>query len=125
MRGGSEESHPTNEVGDPEGKKAPGEAGDKSTEGKKGKRARFRQRVSLRRAGNSKPKLSTSKLSKPKVPKGADDLRFRAVTRLRAIGYWIQEKAQIAWRWLRRAGAALSQWWSKRSRSSIAPTWDR
>ena len=118
MRGGSEESHPTNEVGDPEGKKAPGEAGDKSTEGKKGKRARFRQRVSLRRPGISKPKLSTSKLSKPKVPKGADDLRFRAVTRLRAIGYWIQEKAQIAWRWLRRAGAALGQWWSKRSRGT-------
>jgi hypothetical protein len=108
----------TPEPGGSEGKKAPGDTGDKSTEGKKRKRARFRRRVSLPRPSIPKPKISRPKLSKPKVPKGADDLRFRTVTRLRAIGYWLREKAQAAWRWLKQAGSALAYWWSKRSRAT-------
>lgn len=116
MRGGSERSHPTNEVGDSEGKKALGETGDKSTEGKKRKRARFRRRVSLPRP--SLPKTKTPKFMRPKLPEGGGDLQFRFVTRLRAVGYWMREKAQIAWRWLRRAASALAYWWSKRSRGT-------
>jgi hypothetical protein len=108
MRGDSERSHPINEAGDSEGKKAPGETGDKSMEGKKRRRARFRRRFSLPRPSIPKPKLSR--------PEGTEDLRFRAVTRLRAVGYWGREKAQAAWRWLRQAASALAYWWSKRSR---------
>src|SRR4051812_27157716 len=104
MRWGSEGSHPTNEVGDSEGKKALDETGEESTEGKKRKRARFRRRVSLPRP--SLPKRKTPKLAPPKLPQGAGDLRFRFVTRLRISGYWLREKAQIVWRWLRRAAAA-------------------
>ena len=33
---------------------------------------------------------------------------FRFVTRLRAVGYWLREKGQIAWRWIKRAGGALA-----------------
>ena len=104
------------EPGDSEGKKAPGETGDKSTEGTRRKRARFRRRISLPRP--SIPKPSRPKLPKPKVPKGAGDLRFRLVTRLRVIGYWLREKAQVVWRWTKQAGTALAYWWSKRSRGT-------
>ncbi len=107
-RGGSDRSHPINEVGDSEGKKAPGKAGETSKEGKKRRRARFRRRVSLPR-----PSLPT-----PKMPKGAGDLWFRLVTRLRAVGYWLREKAQVAWRWLKQAASAVAYWWSKRSRAT-------
>jgi hypothetical protein len=90
------------EPGDSEGKKAPGDTGDKSVEGKERKGARFRRRLS----------------AKPKMPDGAGNAWFRLVTRLRAMGYWIREKAQIVWRWLRRAASALAYWWSKRSRAT-------
>src|SRR3954452_11545213 len=113
MRGGSEGSHPANEVGDSEGKKALDETGEESTEGKKRKRARFRRRVSLPRP--SLPKTKTPKLARPKLPEGTGDLRFRFVTRLRAVGYWVREKAQFLWKWIKRAAAALAYWWSKRS----------
>ncbi len=103
------------ESGDSEGGKALGEAGDKSQEGKRRKRARFRRRVSLPRPSVPKPK--TPKVSPPKMPKGGD-LRFRAVTRLRAIGYWIREKAQFLWKWIRQVASALVYWWSKRSRAT-------
>jgi hypothetical protein len=43
------------------------------------------------------------------------DAWFRFNTRLRAIGYWLREKATIAWRWLKQAAGALSYWWSRRS----------
>jgi uncharacterized protein DUF3352 len=46
------------------------------------------------------------------------DAWFRFVTRLRAVGYWLREKVTIAWRWAKRAGADLSEWWSKRSRAA-------
>ncbi len=104
------------EPGDSEGKKAPGETGEKSEEGKKRKRARFRRRVSLPRPGLPKPKLP--KVSRPRVPKGAGDLRFRFVTRMRAVGYWLREKAQVVWAWLKQAASAIAYWWSKRSRST-------
>lgn len=104
------------EAGDSEGRKAPGETGDKSTKGKKRKRARFRRRISLPRP--SIPTPSRPKLPKPKVPDGADDLRFRLVTRLRAIGYWLREKSQVVWRWIKQAATALAYWWSKRSRGT-------
>lgn len=101
------------EPGDSEGKKASGETGDKSKEGKKHKPARFRRRVSLPRPSISKPSLS-----KPKVPDGAGDLWFRFVTRLRAVAYWLREKAQVAWRWIKQAAAAVAYWWSRRSRGT-------
>ena len=50
------------------------------------------------------------------MPKRASDLRFRLVTRLRAIGYWLREKARVVGRWLVRAGEAIAFWWSKRTR---------
>ena len=85
-RGGSEGSHPINEAGDPEGGKVPGEAGDTTEQEKKPRRARL------------------------------DDAWFRFTTRLRAIGYWLREKAGIAWRWLKQAAEELGYWWSRRSR---------
>ena len=116
MKGSSEGSHLTNETGDQEGKNALGEAGEEGKEGEKGKRARFRRRISLPRPSVPKPKAP--KISGPKMPKGAGDLRFRTVTRLRAIGYWLREKAQAVWRWLKQVAAAVVYWWSKRSRAS-------
>ena len=121
LRGDSEWSHPTNEAGDSEGKKAPGETGDKPQEAKKNKRGRFRRRVSLPRPSMSKPKLpkpSRPELPKPKVPDGAGDLWFRLVTRLRAIGYWLKEKWQVVRLWIKQAAAAVAYWWSKRSRAA-------
>jgi uncharacterized Zn-binding protein involved in type VI secretion len=107
-------SHP--EPGDAEGGKAPGETGDKSQEGKKRKRARFRRRFSLPRPSVAKPKAP--KISPPTMPKGPKDLRFRAVTRLRAAGYWLREKAQVVWKWIKQVATALAYWWSKRSRGT-------
>ena len=85
-RGGSEGSHPTNEAGDPEGGKTRGEAGDTTEQEKKPRRAQL------------------------------NDAWFRFTTRLRAIGYWLREKAGIAWRWLKQAAEGLGYWWSRRSR---------
>src|SRR3954449_1144080 len=123
MRGDSEWSHPANQVGDAEGKKAPGETGDKPQEGKKRKRARFRRRLSLRRPKVSEPKVpkprrSRPEMPSPKMPEGADDLSFRLNTRLRAMGYWLREKGRVVWRWTRQAAGAVAYWWSKRSRAA-------
>lgn len=106
----------TPEPGEPEGKKAPDQTREKSKEGKKRKRARFRRRVSLPRP--SLPSIARPKLPKPSAPKGAGDLRFLLATRLRALGYWLREKAQAAWRWIKQVAAALAYWWSKRSRTT-------
>jgi hypothetical protein len=43
---------------------------------------------------------------------------FRFVTRLRAIRYWTREKAQIVWRAVGRAAAAVPYWWSRRSQAT-------
>jgi hypothetical protein len=118
----------TPEPGGSEGKNAPGETGDKSQEGKKRRRARFRRRFSLPtlirtgRAGArpriKKPKVPKVSMPKPKAPEGTGDLWFRFVTRMRAIGYWLREKGQVVWRWLKQAGAAITYWWSKRSHAT-------
>src|SRR5215212_2331682 len=107
----------TPQPGDPGGGKAPNEAGSKSEEGKKGRRARFRRRLALPRPSVRRPRLPRPRLRrrkekpaevvapwapKPK-PKPPGDLRFRLVTRLRAIRYWVREKTQSAWRRPRRA----------------------
>src|SRR5262249_33900597 len=63
------------------------------------------------------PKLKRPSMPKVKPPKLPGDLWFRFVTRLRAMGYWLREKAQITWRWLRRAAVAAAYWWSMRSRA--------
>ena len=117
---------------------ASSEADSKSTKGKKIRRARFRRRTSLprpslrrsrlRRPKALPPKPSQRRIPKPKVPKPrvrrsklpetAGDLRFRFVTRLRAIGYWLREKNQAAWRRLERAGGSIADWWSKPSRGT-------
>ena len=100
-------------VATPRARRPPEKTGDKSKEGKKRKPARFRRRVSLPR-----PSISRPSLSKPKVPEGAGDLWFRFVTRLRAVAYWLREKAQVAWRWIKQAATAVDYWWSKRSRGT-------
>ena len=108
----------TSQPGDPGGKKAPGETGDKSEEGKERRRARFRRRLSL-------PRPKAAEARTPEAAEGgaaqAED-RGRSLvpvaTRLRAIGYWLREKAQIGWRWFKQVGSALAYWWSKRSRAT-------
>jgi hypothetical protein len=103
----------TPEPGDSGGTKAPEEPGDKSKVGKARRRARFRRRVSLPR-----PSLPKPDLAKPKLPKGGGDLWFRLVTRLRAMGYWLREKARGLWRLTTQVGAAIAYWWSRRSRAT-------
>jgi hypothetical protein len=106
-------------VGDPWGRKDPGETGSQSPPEKQRRHARFRRRFAL-------PKLPRPGLSRPerpklgplKVPKPSEDLRFRFVTRLRAIRYWLREKGQASGRGLRRAGRAIAYWWSRRSRAT-------
>ncbi len=70
------------------------------------KRKRLRKRLKLPK------RLKRSK--KPKPPKPPRDLWFRFVTRIRAVGYWIREKAQIVSKTLRSgvqtAWGALKSW---------------
>lgn len=83
------------------------------------------KRPKLKRLKLKRPKLkrrdrpskaATSKAKKPvKAPE--DDLWFRITTRIKAVGYWIREKAQIAWRLLKRAGEWAADLWLKRSTS--------
>jgi Protein of unknown function (DUF3352) len=125
------------------GEEASSEAGSKSEEDKEGRRARFLHRLSLarpklrlprpplRRGGPSAaspppvvppptgPEPTPPEGSKPpEEPKGSRELLFRAKTRLRAIGYWLREKGQVAWRGLKRARGATAAWWSTRSRGT-------
>ena len=46
------------------------------------------------------------------------ELAFSARTRLRAMGYWLREKAQIAWPRVKQGGGKRSHWWSRRSRGT-------
>ena len=62
---------------------------------------------------------------KEEEPKRSSELAFRARTRLRAAGYWLREKGQVAWKGLKRGGAetaaggrAAGKWWSGRSRGT-------
>jgi hypothetical protein len=65
-----------------------------------------------------KPPVSLDPPQEEKKPKRSSELAFRARTRLRAIRYWLREKAQIAWRWLKRTLASCVAWWSRRSRGT-------
>jgi hypothetical protein len=72
----------------------------------------------MRRPKLRRPKLPHPRrpsLPKPKLP---GDLWFRFKTRIRAIFYWIREKAQIAGRALRRGAEAPIVWWARRSRAT-------
>lgn len=56
-------------------------------------------------------------LPKPK-PQPPSELRFRIVTRLRAIRYWLREKREVAGRGIRRAAQGIAHWWARRSRGT-------
>ena len=90
-RGGSDRSDPVNEAG--------GSGSGKASE-------------------ESRPQATRPTLPGPNAPKRGDELRFRLVTRLHAIRYWLREKWQVVWRWLRRAGAGVADWWSRRSQAN-------
>ena len=79
------------------------------------KRLRSPRSFSLRR---SPKKPAPPKGAKPKKTKKdpADDLWFRLSTRVRAVGYWIREKAQAAGKRLGAAGEWVADLWLKRSR---------
>jgi uncharacterized protein DUF3352 len=72
------------------------------------------RRPKLRRPTLPRPRR-LRRPSLPKPPRPPGDLWFRFITRIRAIFYWIREKAQIAGRALRRAGEATVDWWATRS----------
>jgi Protein of unknown function (DUF3352) len=119
----------TSEAGGPGGEDAPDEAGAKSSNGEQSRLARLRRRLSPRRGEPSPPPPTQpevpSSLAPPQEekeqeekPKRSSELAFRAKTRLRAMGYWLREKAQIAWRWLKGIVASSVAWWSRRSRGT-------
>ena len=115
----------TPEAGGPGGEDAPSEAGANSNDGEESRLARLRRRLSPRRSEPSpptpappKPPVSPEPPQEEKKPKRSGELAFRARTRLRAIRYWLREKAQIAWRWLKRTLASCVAWWSRRSRGT-------
>ena len=101
--------------------------------------ARLRRRLSpwssAPPAGESAPPGPTSPAAPPPAepdaqgteeePKRSKELAFRTRTRLRATGYWLGEKRQIAGRGLKRGGAGVAAgarsfgaWWSRRSRGT-------
>ena len=136
----------TPEAGGPGGGNAPSEAGPKSQDGEETERGGLRRRLSerLRRRkpetseSTSAPESPSALESPPpeplfsldppeeeKKPKRSSELTFRAKTRFQAIGYWLGEKRQLAWRGLQRGGAATAAgarsagaWWSRRSRGT-------
>ena len=136
----------TPEAGGPGGEDASSEAGAKSNDGEESRLARLRRRLSPRRSEPSGPETppagqASTESAEPPLPEGpapaptkplfsldppeeekkpnrSSELAFRAKTRLRAIGYWLREKGQIAWRWLKRASAESAAWWSRRSRGT-------
>jgi hypothetical protein len=136
----------TPEAGGPGGEEASTEAGADSKDAKESRLTRLRRRLSPGRGEESTPSTPPADPARPesrepflpqgqvpsppkplfsleppeeeKKPKRSSELAFRAKTRLRAIGYWLREKGQIAWRHLGRAGAASAAWWSRRSRGS-------
>ncbi len=72
-----------------------------------------------------KPLFSLEPPEEEKKPGRSSELAFRARTRVRAAGYWLREKGQIAQRGLKRGGAATAAgarstgaWWSRRSRGT-------
>jgi hypothetical protein len=134
------------------GADAPNEAGDTSKDAKEPRLARLRRRLS--RKGEDEPSGDSESAERPPSREGAlfpqgkapsppeplasldppekekesgdwSEWAFRARTRFQAMGYWLREKGQIAWRELRRGGAATLagarsawDWWSRRSRGT-------
>jgi hypothetical protein len=107
--------------------------------GEESRLTRLRRRLSPRRgeptppesppeepeAPPTKPLFSLEPPEEEKKPGRSSELAFRARTRLRAVGYWLREKGQIASRGLKRGGAATATgarstgaWWSRRSRGT-------
>jgi hypothetical protein len=107
--------------------------------GEESRLTRLRRRLSPRRgeptppesppeepeAPPTKPLFSLEPPEEEKKPGRSSELAFRARTRLRAVGYWLREKGQIASRGLKRGGAATAAgarstgaWWSRRSRGT-------
>ncbi|HEY6655141.1 MAG TPA: DUF3352 domain-containing protein [Solirubrobacterales bacterium] len=135
----------TPEAGGPGGEDSSSEAGAKSNDGEESRLARLRRRLSPRRTEPSAPEnppagQASTESAEPPLPEGpapaptkplfsldppeeekpkrSSELAFRAKTRLRAIGYWLREKGQVAWRWLKQAAAESAAWWSRRSRGT-------
>lgn len=100
--------------------------GKKGQKGKKGRSGRrFWSRGDKPKAAakpKKAPKAKAKEKGKPKKKKSTTNLWFRVSTRVRAVGYWIREKAQAAWRGLRSAAAvavaAVVAFWKRRSRRS-------
>ena len=111
--------------------------------GEESRFARLRRRLSPRRHEPTAPESPPeSPLEEPEAPPTkplfsleppeeekklgrSSELAFRARTRLRAVGYWLREKEQIASRGLKRGGATAAAgarstgaWWSGRSRGT-------
>lgn len=110
--------------------------GANSMKGKERRTARLRRRLArLRPPSLRRPRFPRQRLRRPKPPitpppspstpftpppptTPQRDRWFRFVTRLRAIGHWIREKARVTGRGLRRGADGVAYWWSKRSRAT-------
>lgn len=68
-------------------------------------------------------RLRLPKVQSPKPPKGRSDLWFRFVTRLKAIGYWLREKAQALRGLSKRGAERAAHWWSRQSREARISTY--
>jgi hypothetical protein len=136
-RGRSDRSHPINEAGGPGGEDASSESGGKSNDGKESRLARLRRKLSPWVTPSPpadqpppaeparKPLFSLEPPEEEKEPKRRRELGFRARTRMRAMGYWLQEKGRNGRRRLKQTGAAIGggarsagSWWSRRSRGT-------
>ena len=106
MQPAAEEERTTDEIpaatpkADRKAKKKAKKADKKAKKKEKAKRKKGKRKRRLRLPG------------RPELP---DDLWFRFVTRLRAIYYWLREKAQHAWARLRGAGQRVQAFWERRS----------
>jgi Protein of unknown function (DUF3352) len=115
---------------DPKAARKPAAAKRATARGKARAASSSKAKAPAKPAPSSKPvrkQPSTSKRpAKPKraaKPKQAKkprkdpsrDLWFRFSTRVRAVGYWVREKSQVAGRGLRSAGQWAADFWAKRS----------
>ena len=65
-----------------------------------------------------KPLFSLDPPEEEKKPSGLSELALTARTRLRALGDWLREKAQIAWPRVKQGAGASAAWWGRRSRAT-------
>jgi len=111
---------------EPESVRTTPQAPEPAPEQKLSRRARLRRRLRVPRPRRPHLPRRQPKISHPerpsfgplKVPKHRAELRFRLVTRIRAIRYWLREKGGTARRGLSSAAAATGAWWSRRSRGT-------